>query len=246
MRYQPQIDLATGAVVGAEALIRWRHPIRGMISPAEFIPVAENSRQIVEIGAWVLRSVAQQCAEWRGRGLETPPIAVNISPIELKQQDFAATVEAALTAHAVPAELIELEITEGMAMSVDDQTLRTIERLKSFGTRLAIDDFGSGYSSPGRLKELPVDRLKIDRDFIAGLAEDRDDSSICSALVQLGHALGLEVVAEGVETEDQSRLLDDMRCDVIQGFLVSPAVAADEFEARFLVASGVTADSAVA
>lgn len=231
MHFQPQVDLRTGRIIGAESLIRWRHPERGLVSPAEFIPVAEKTRQIIDIGRWVIRDVCRQYAAWRAEGLTPPTIAVNVSPLQFKQQDFVATVLEPIAEFDVPAERLEIEITEGLAMEMGGSTLHNLEALKDRGVKLAIDDFGNGYSSLARLKHFPVDRLKIDQNFIRSMTEEDCDAAICSAVIQLGHALDLDVVAEGVETREQLALLSRQGCDTIQGYLVSRPMAADDFAA---------------
>jgi len=226
--HQPKVEVGTGAVVGVEALIRWRHPELGVISPADFIPLAEETGLIIPIGEWVLRTACAQIRAWRNEGLAPVPIAVNMSAKQFHQQDIAAVVQRALREHDVAAHLLEIEITESTAMRNAEQTSATLLDLKALGVSIAIDDFGTGYSSLSYLKRFPIDSLKIDRSFVTGLPGDQDDASIAQAVITMAHALRLKVVAEGVENEAQLQFLAANGCDEMQGYYFSRPVPAEE------------------
>ncbi len=231
LNYQPQVDLASGTVRGAEALIRWRDPELGDISPGEFIPVAEESGFIVSIGDWVLRQAVKQAAAWHARGLDIV-VSVNVSALQFQQTDFVDGVAAAVRNAGLPPQQLELELTESILIQDAQEALLRLEALSRLGVRLAIDDFGTGYSSLGYLKRFPIGRLKIDRSFVRGLPGDESDAGIVRAIIHLGRALHLQVIAEGVENEAQRRFLTDAGCDEFQGFLYSPALPAHLFEER--------------
>ena len=225
VHYQPIIELKGGCVAGHEALVRWQHPSRGLVQPAEFIHLAEDTGLILSLGEWVLRE-ACRWATFIGvdRGL---PISVNLSARQFGDPTLVATVARALKDSGLPASLLELEITESTAMQHTDVTAATFAKLKQLGVSIAIDDFGTGYSSLAYLKRFAVDRLKIDRSFVANIPGDRDHKAIVAAVIALSHALGLKVVAEGVETEAQMEFLQTCRCDYLQGFLAGGPVDAD-------------------
>ncbi len=231
LHYQPQIDLGTGAVIGAEALIRWRDPELGEISPSQFIPVAEDTGFIIAIGDWVLKQAVRQAALWRAAGLVVP-VSVNVSALQFQQADFNDRVAAVLRDHHLPGALLELELTESILVQDADDALARLAQLSHLGVRLAIDDFGTGYSSLAYLKRFPIDRLKIDRSFVKGVPLDDSDCAIVRAVVQLAQALGMKVIAEGVETEPQRAFLHALGCDEFQGFLYAPALDAPSFEQR--------------
>ena len=231
LHYQPQIDLGTGAVIGAEALIRWRDPELGEISPATFIPVAEETGFIIAIGDWVLEQAVRQAVIWRDQGL-VMPVSVNVSALQFQQADFNARVMSVLTEHGLAGELLELELTESILVHDANEALTRLSQLSQLGVRLAIDDFGTGYSSLAYLKRFPIDRLKIDRSFVKGVPADDSDCAIVRAVVQLAQALGMKVIAEGVETELQRAFLLELGCDEFQGFLFAPALDAASFEDR--------------
>ena len=231
LHYQPQINLQTGAVVGAEALIRWRDPELGEISPGQFIPVAESTGFIINIGDWVLEQAVRQASRWRHQGL-VMPLAVNVSALQFQQADFNQRVLAVLQEHKLPAALLELELTESILVQDADDALTRLSELSRAGVRLSIDDFGTGYSSLAYLKRFPINRLKIDRSFVAGVPNDSSDGAIVRAVVQLAQALSMTVIAEGVETDAQRLFLRDLGCDEYQGFLYAPALDALSFEAR--------------
>ncbi|MFG6467748.1 putative bifunctional diguanylate cyclase/phosphodiesterase [Roseateles sp. BYS87W] len=231
LHYQPQVELGSDRVIGAEALIRWRDPQRGEISPAEFIPLAEESGFVVAIGDWVLKEAVAQAARWLARGLRMP-VAVNVSALQFQQPHFVDTVAAALRDAMLPASLLELELTEGVLMRDTEEGLRRMHALAALGVTLSIDDFGTGYSSLGYLKRFPIQRLKIDRSFVQGLPGDPSDVGIANAIVQMGRALGLQVIAEGVETEAQRDFLAQAGCHEFQGYLFARPLRPDEFEQR--------------
>jgi diguanylate cyclase (GGDEF)-like protein len=231
LHYQPQVDLATGRVVGAEALIRWRDPELGEVSPGQFIPVAEDTGFIIAIGDWVLAQAVRQAAHWRASGVEMA-VAVNVSALQFQQADFVDRVAAVLAAEGLPGHLLELELTESILVRDADEALQRLQALAKLGVHLSIDDFGTGYSSLAYLKRFPIERLKIDRSFVRGLPADDSDKGIVRAIVQMARALNLEVVAEGVETEPQRQFLLEAGCNSFQGFLFAPALDAASFEVR--------------
>lgn len=230
--YQPQVCLASGAVTGVEALIRWIHPDLGMVSPMEFIPLAEETGLIVPIGAWVLRTACAQCQAWADAGLEIR-VAINLSAGQFKDASLIEEIEKVLAETKVRPQLIELEITESMLMDNVDGSIDRLDKLSKFGFRLSIDDFGTGYSSLNYLKRFPVDVLKVDRSFVSDLTNSEDDAMIVKAVVTLAHNLNLEVVAEGVETRDHLSYLSYLGCDLIQGYLISKPVSSKQVEAYF-------------
>jgi len=231
LHYQPQVDLHSGEVLGAEALIRWRDPELGNVTPAEFIPVAEESGFIVAIGDWVLREAVRQAAEWHAQG-HALIVSINVSALQFRRADFVERVGAMLAAAALPAQWLELELTESILIQDAQEALHRLGALSQLGVKLAIDDFGTGYSSLGYLKRFPIDRLKIDRSFVKGLPGDESDAGIVQAIVDLGRALGLQIVAEGVETEAQRQFLLRAGCAQYQGFLFAPALDRASFESR--------------
>ncbi|MCW2778532.1 MAG: Signaling protein ykoW [Frankiales bacterium] len=233
--YQPTFALASGDRVGCEALVRWRHPVRGLVGPDEFIPVAEELGLIVELGAWVLREACRQTAVWRaGRPeLAALDIAVNVSSRQLDDPGFLATVDAALADAGLPGSGLTIELTESVLVEHDEQMQELLAALKRRGVRLAIDDFGTGYSSLSYLHRFPVDVLKVDRSFVSGVAAGSDEEELTRTIVRLGQSLGLVVVAEGIEEAEQLQSLQVMGCDLGQGFLFSRPVPAGELEAAF-------------
>jgi diguanylate cyclase (GGDEF)-like protein len=234
--YQPKADARTGQLVGSEALLRWLHPELGLVSPAEFIPLAEENGLILPIGDWVLNTVCEQVKAWLDAGLPAHPVAVNLSGHQIKQHDFVERVAAVLTQSGLPPELLELEITESVLMEQARETLSTLHRLKELGVRLHIDDFGTGYSSLSYLKRFPVDTLKIDQSFVSDADNNPDDAAIITGIIALAHSLRLTVVAEGVETHSQRNFLVEAGCDFIQGYLLSKPIPAEEFKTRFITA----------
>jgi diguanylate cyclase (GGDEF)-like protein/PAS domain S-box-containing protein len=227
LHYQPQIDLLSGEVVGVEALVRWCHPVRGMIAPADFIPVAEECGLILPLGHWVLMTACRQVRSWLDAGIDMGEMAVNISAHQFRQPDFVRTVQGVLAETGLPAERLELEITESTVMHGVDSAIQTLAQLKAMGVRLAIDDFGTGYSSLSYLRRFPLDRLKIDRSFLADVDTDSDAASLVTSIVMLGRSLGLQLVAEGVENFAQAEFLRTLECERVQGFHFYEPVAAD-------------------
>ena len=233
LNYQPQVDLASGAVVGAEALIRWRDPELGEVPPARFIPVAEETGFIVAIGDWVLSQAMRQAALWHERGCPMP-IAVNVSALQFQQAHFTDRVASMLAVSGLPAHLLELELTESILVRDADEALTRLEALSRLGVQLSIDDFGTGYSSLAYLKRFPIHKLKIDRSFVSGLPDDDSDAGIVRAILQMARALDMHVIAEGVETEPQRAFLQAEGCALFQGWLFSPAIDSLSFERRLL------------
>lgn len=231
LHYQPKVDIVSGQITGMEALIRWQHPELGWISPARFIPLAEESGLILPIGSWVLKTACLQNRAWQKQGLRRMRIAVNLSPRQFAVASLPQDIGAALKDSGLEATDLELEITEGMAMTNPEQTVCTLRHLKGMGAQVSIDDFGTGYSSLAYIKRLPVDSVKVDRSFVVDLPRDRDSVAITKAVINMAHSLRLRVVAEGVETEAQLRFLHDERCDEMQGHFFSEARAAFEIPA---------------
>jgi EAL domain-containing protein (putative c-di-GMP-specific phosphodiesterase class I) len=232
LQYQAKIAIATGRICGVEALLRWRNPQLGNVPPNAFISVAEDNGLIVEIGKWVLKTACAQSSAWRRLGLPALGMAVNLSPRQFKDPGLAQDVTEALFESGMEPTLLELEITEGMIMNSIDQAAEAATVIKALGVRLAIDDFGTGYSSLSQLKRFPIDTLKIDRSFIRELPHNSEDMAITEAIISLGKALGVSVIAEGVETREQEAFLRNYGCDEIQGFLYSQPCDPDVF-ARF-------------
>lgn len=226
--YQPQVDIGTGQIQGVEALLRWHHPSYGFISPAEFIPIAENTGLIIPIGEWVLRTACRQIKEWHDQGLSFLQIAVNLSSRQFYSQDLIETVKGILLETGLPPGDLELEITESMMMNMEHAS-KTLQDLKHLGCKIAIDDFGTGYSSLNYLKHLPIHRLKIDQSFIRDLAENEQDDTIVSTIISMAQHLQLDVIAEGVETPEQMDILRKKQCTHVQGYLYSPPLAPENF-----------------
>jgi diguanylate cyclase (GGDEF)-like protein len=229
LNYQPKMNLQTGALIGVEALIRWRHPQRGLVPPAQFIPIAEECGFIVPIGRWVLREACRQARAWQDAGLPPLPIAINISAVELRAKDFVAGVRVVLLETRLEPRYLELELTETFLMQDSKSTAAVLRALKAMGLQLALDDFGTGYSSLSYLRRFPIDTLKIDRSFVRDLTMDADDASIVSAVISMGKSLHMRVVAEGVETPEHLAFLQEQRCPEGQGYYFSPPVSAVEF-----------------
>ncbi len=229
--YQPKRDLGRGGISGVEALLRWNHPDLGLLQPSRFIPLAEETGLIVPIGKWVLETACAQNMAWQRQGLPAIRIAVNLSPRQFADPNLLADVGAALEKSGMPPQLLELEITESMVMQNVERAVRVLEAIKSIGITLAIDDFGTGYSSMSLVKKFPIDALKIDRSFVREITNDNEDKAIADAIITLGRALNLTVVAEGVEITEQEAFLRAHKCDEIQGYLISKPVPADEFAA---------------
>ncbi|AZF41235.1 Sensory box/GGDEF family protein [Pseudomonas sp. R1-43-08] len=229
LHYQPKLELESGRIVGAEALTRWSHPRSGWISPAEFIPVAEDSGLIVRLTQWVLRQACAQAQAWRHMGLAPLRMSVNISAIDFRQRNFVDNLAAILEQTGLPPALLELEITESVLMQNVDETVAILQRIKALGVRLALDDFGTGYSSLSYLRRFPIDVLKIDQSFVRGLSINSQDEQLIRAIIGMGKSLKLDIIAEGVETIDQLNFLKAQRCEEGQGFLFSKALAPQDF-----------------
>ena len=230
LHYQPQICLADGSLQGLEALVRWRHPERGLVGPDEFITFSESRGLITPIGRWVMREACRQLKAWQDQGLAKVPVAVNLSALEFRQRDVAAEIAAVLQETGLAPQYLEIELTESVLMHQTGQTLNTLHAVKALGVGISIDDFGTGYSSLAYLKRYPIDKLKIDRSFVTDTPGSADDVAIVTAIIQMARSLQLKTVAEGVETQGQIALLKELGCDVIQGFVVS--VPMDETIAR--------------
>ncbi len=228
LHFQPQLDLQTQRLTGVEALIRWQHPERGLVSPAVFIPAAEELGLIVQIGDWVIDEACRNLARWRQRGLTELCVAINLSAHQFAHTNLVQTVRDAIVRHGVPPERIELEITEGVAMHDADEVLTRLHELKAIGVQISIDDFGTGYSSLAYLMRFPVDKLKIDQSFVRDMGNSSEADSIVRAIVALAHGLSLAVIAEGVETDAQLDRLQHIGCNEIQGYLLSRPLSFDD------------------
>jgi diguanylate cyclase (GGDEF)-like protein len=226
--YQPKIALKDGSVAGLEVLLRWRHPTYGLISPAEFIPVAEEAGLIVEIGEWVLRSAVDQCRAWRAEGVPAMPVAVNLSALQFQRSDIVGTVGAVVRDAGLEPGALELELTESMSIESPERSAELMGRLRQLGVTLSIDDFGTGYSSLSYLKRLPVDKLKIDRSFVQDMHQSAESLAMVKAIIAMAHSLRLEVIAEGVELQQQVDALRRLGCDQIQGFYYSQPLGAED------------------
>jgi EAL domain-containing protein (putative c-di-GMP-specific phosphodiesterase class I) len=227
--YQPKVSLRSGRIVGAEALIRWRHPVNGMVSPAKFIPVAEETGLILDIGSWVLDEACRQLRAWMDAGLAMPTIAVNLSARQFDRL-LPSRLQTVLDRYQLPPEHLQLEITESLLVRGAEGVIKIMNELVAMGLALSMDDFGTGYSSLAYLKKFPITTLKIDRAFVIGVPADPNDCAIAQAIVTLGKQLRQEIVAEGVETTEQMRFLRGLGCDQLQGFLFSPPVEVTVFE----------------
>ena len=227
--YQPQVDITTGRITSVEALLRWHHPELGLIPPDKFIPFAENSGLIISIGEWVLKTACAQARQWQSDGLPVVPVAVNVSSVQFAQRNFVDLVRTALCETGLDPQYLELELTESLLISNADVMLAVLKDLKEMGVKLAIDDFGTGYSSLSYLRHFPVYKLKIDRSFVRDLTVNADDAAITDTIISMAKSLGLTVVAEGVENEDQFSFLQQHRCDEMQGFYFSKPLAAEDF-----------------
>jgi len=235
--YQPQFDLSDDSLVGAEALVRWQHPEKGLIGPDEFVPLAEESDLIADLNTWVLNAGLNQLSEWLGEGHQLT-LAVNLSlkgPIVSQLKD---AIPALIERYSIPQGCLELEVTESTLISQPELIVSELSKIRERGVRIALDDFGSGYSSLNHLKQLPVDVLKIDRLFICDLETDPIDASIVESIVFLARALKMQTVAEGVETDGQRTILKKLRCGAFQGYLISEPISAEQFKAKFLSLAG--------
>ncbi|MFP6744528.1 MAG: EAL domain-containing protein, partial [Alphaproteobacteria bacterium] len=227
LKYQPQIHMASGRMVGAEALVRWRHPERGMVSPGEFIPVAEQAGLVNSITEVVPAKACAQIRLWRDTGLPDFRVLVNLSPADFKRKDIVGLITRVLDDNQLEPKTLELEITEGMVRSDADTVISTLNELHTLGVDLAIDDFGTGFSSLSYLKQFPVDRLKIDQAFVGDVLSNVEDASITEAIINLGHNFNLTVIAEGVETAEQLEFLRRQGCDEAQGYYISRPLSAE-------------------
>jgi EAL domain-containing protein (putative c-di-GMP-specific phosphodiesterase class I) len=226
--YQPQINIATGKIIGLEALLRWQHPELGLVQPDKFIRIAENSGLILPIGEWVLRTACSQVRKWQDEGLPALTIAVNVSAVQFRQDGFCGLIRKVLDETGLAPQYLELELTESLLLANADVMLSVVEELKAMGLTLAIDDFGTGYSSFSYLKRYRVSKLKIDRVFIRDVAVNPDDAAITTAIISMAKSLRLKVIAEGVENEAQMSFLRTHQCDEIQGYYFSKPLAVDK------------------
>lgn len=235
LHYQPRADLVSGELVGAEALIRWQHPQRGLLAPDTFIGLAEETGLIVPIGAWVIEAVCAQQAAWIAANIEVVPVSVNVSSVQFARSDLLGLVKAQLAQHRLEARHLEIELTETAVMRDCALAARTLTSIRALGVGLALDDFGTGYSSLAHLKRFPFDSVKIDRVFVSDITHNAEDAAIATAIIAMAHQLGLKVVAEGVETEGQLTYLRFHGCGELQGHFFSPAVPVADFEAMLIV-----------
>ncbi|MBF0418482.1 MAG: EAL domain-containing protein, partial [Magnetococcales bacterium] len=226
--YQPQMDVATGRLMGVEALVRWQSPEMGLVSPVNFIPIAEESDLIVSIGEWVLRTACRQNRNWQDLGFEPIRMAVNLSARQFQNRDLPNKVATILNDTGLDASYLELELTEGMFMRDANETVMTLQTLRKMNLQLSIDDFGTGYSSLSYLKRFPIHTLKIDRAFVRDVITDPDDAAITKTILSMAKNLNLQVIAEGVSDPDQLEFLRSLGCDLVQGFLFSPPVPPEE------------------
>jgi EAL domain-containing protein (putative c-di-GMP-specific phosphodiesterase class I) len=227
--FQPKVDIRSGAVNSAEALVRWRHPELGMVPPGDFIPLAEECGLIARIGEWVVREACRQAKQWQADGIPALRIAVNLSASQFRASTLVESIQQALQDTGLEPRMLELEITESAVMSDPEESIRTLERLSEMGVLISVDDFGTGYSSMSYLRRLPIDKLKIDRSFINEITARADDALIVQAIVSLAHSLRLKVIAEGVETVEQLDFLRAIGCDQYQGFHFSRPLPVREF-----------------
>ena len=232
--YQPKLDIKTSALLGAEALVCWQHPVRGLMEPSDFIGIAEESGLIVRLGRWVLHAACRQIKQWEGAGFTVPKIAVNVSSHQFHHEHLPQTIREVLEVTRVRPQSISIELTESVLIEDEQRNIEILQELKSMGIQLSLDDFGTGYSSLSYLNRFPIDELKIDRSFLAAIQNADDHSAVIVAIIAMAHSLGLRVVAEGVETVHQLNFLKRQNCDEFQGFLMSKPVPADAFAAAFL------------
>jgi diguanylate cyclase (GGDEF)-like protein len=231
LHYQPKVNLTTGRIAGAEALLRWQHPLRGLVPPARFIPLAEETGLILPIGEWVLATACAQIRAWQDQGVAAVPVAVNLSARQFRRAVLGETIQRILRECRVAPRLLELELTESMIMQDSEAAAATMQQLKALGVTLALDDFGTGYSSLNYLRRFPVDCLKIDRSFISDVATDASAAAVATSIVAIAHSLGLNALAEGVETAEQLDFLVKCGCDSLQGYYFSRPLPAPEFTA---------------
>jgi EAL domain-containing protein (putative c-di-GMP-specific phosphodiesterase class I) len=228
LHYQPKVSLSTGQITGVEALLRWARPGGAVVQPAEFVPLLEDSGLIVSIGEWLMDAACREIKAWKKSGITPVPIAINLSARQFAAKDLAPMIQRVLAHHAIPADLLQLEITESCLMGNTTEAVQLLSFLKSLGLHLSIDDFGTGYSSLAYLRRFPIDALKIDRSFVSDITTDVDDATIIRAVIGMAHSLGLKVVAEGVENEAQLTFLTANGCDEMQGYYYSPPLSAED------------------
>ena len=233
LQYQPKIEVATGQISGVEALLRWTHPELGNLPPTEFIPLAEETGLIIPIGRWVLKNACAQNMAWQRSGLPPISMAVNLSPRQFLDPNLLDDIDGVLACTGMPAHLLQLEITESMVMQNVERAIKLLDEIRGRGVRLAIDDFGTGYSSMSLMKKFPIDTIKIDRSFVRDLAQSAEDRAIATAIISMGKALGLTVVAEGVETTEQDAFLRGHACDEVQGYLFSKPLRPEDIPSLF-------------
>ena len=231
LHYQPKLDVRTQRVTGVEALLRWTHPDRGPVSPAKFVPVAEESGLILDLSRWVLEAACKQLEAWAGTALDDIRVAINLSAKLFGEQTVDEDIIEAVNRHGFQRNRLELELTEGILMNNVEATVQTLTRLKDLGMKIAVDDFGTGYSSLSYLKKFPIDTLKIDRAFVSDIDTGSYDRSICAAIIALAKSLDLKVIAEGIETEEQLQHLRFLGCDEIQGFFFAKPMPGDQVTA---------------
>lgn len=229
LHYQPQVRTTDGSLYGVEALARWHDPVLGEVSPAKFIPLAEEWGLIEQIGLWSIREACRQMAQWRDAGLDIPCVSVNLSPINFQNVGLACAVAEILAEYGLPPEMLMLEVTESVFLNERSVAIETMSAIRKLGAGLSLDDFGTGYSSLNRLAQLPIRELKIDRSFMRDVESDPTARAIVTTVVRVGQSLQLAVIAEGVETEGQRNLLSELGCDIIQGFLYAPALSPSAF-----------------
>jgi EAL domain-containing protein (putative c-di-GMP-specific phosphodiesterase class I) len=230
LHYQPQVEMSSGNIIGAEALIRWNHPTLGLLGPLHFIDVAEERGYIVQIGNWVIREACRQIAEWHGKGLPLMTVGVNLSALQFRHQDLVGLLQDALAEYQLPGSCLDVEVTESVIMDDLESTVQTIRAIQAMGIRMSIDDFGTGYSSLAYLKRFKADKLKIDRSFVRDIPGDQDDTAITRAIINMSKNLNMQVVAEGVETVEQWQFLAEEGCHQVQGYLLSKPVSAEAVE----------------
>jgi EAL domain-containing protein (putative c-di-GMP-specific phosphodiesterase class I) len=231
LHYQPKVNMRSGRITGLEALIRWNDPSTSLVPPAKFIPILEDTGMILEVGEWALRKAALDFSEWLARDLRPPCISVNVSPMQLRQKDFVATLESAVSSCNHSIHGIGIEITESQIMEDFDDSIAKLKAIRAAGIEISMDDFGTGYSSLSYFSQLPINIVKIDRSFIINMDSDQHSLSIVSMIISLAHALHIKVVAEGVETNGQAELLKKLNCDEAQGYLFSRPLPRADLEA---------------
>lgn len=227
--YQPKIDSKNKDIIGSEALIRWENPDYGLLSPSQFVPMAEENGLIVHIGEWVLETICNQLNEWKDQGINPAPVAVNISARQLEQKNFVKTISTILEKSNIGNDLLEIELTESILIKNSQKNSKKLAKLRKMGTKVSIDDFGTGYSSLSYLSNFPFDKLKIDQSFIRDITTDKAAASLATSIISMAHSLGVRVIAEGVETEEQLNFLKDYKCDEIQGYYFSKPIPPENF-----------------